>query len=109
MHDARVPIISTAELHRWVAGGGRLWLAYAADPAAFAAGHIPGSLAASTDLPPALFAATPVVVYGADGTAVRATALAGRLAAHDVAVSWYAGGLRAWVAAGLAVDRLGGG
>lgn len=100
--------VSTELLRRLVAGDAALWLVYAPDQSAFAEGHIPGSLTGTDEqLLAALPAGAPLVVYGEDDRAGRARDLAAQLSHVGRDVRWYAGGLRAWSAAGLPVERLG--
>lgn len=99
------PIVTTAELRRLLDDAGGLWLVYAPDRAKFAAGHIPGSLAAPTAaMLVAVTGEARVVVYGEDHNAVAARALAADLSAAGVDAWWFCDGLAGWSAAGHAVE-----
>lgn len=98
--------VSTEELHHLLASAAPLWLVFAPDRTLFSAGHIPGSLTATdAQLLVTLPTGTPLVIYGEHRGATRAKALAGELAATGRDARWYAGGLHAWAAAGLPVER----
>jgi 3-mercaptopyruvate sulfurtransferase SseA len=85
-----------------------VWLIHAADQVAFREAHIPGALACPQDtLLRRLAGDVPVVVYGEDDQAEAAPALTAVLRHLDVEVVWFPGGLAAWRAAGLPVERSG--
>jgi rhodanese-related sulfurtransferase len=102
----QTPHLTLAELRTRLDAGEPVWLVYAPDAAAFADGHIPGSL----DLPHtsvllALARRAPVVVYGEDAEVLRAPAIA---RAHPgLGIRWFRDGLAGWRASGLPVDALG--
>ena len=106
MTPAVVPEVSTAALQAALADPSLpVWLIHATDRLPFGAGHLPGALACPDEASLARLAGgTPVVVYGEDGRAETAPALAARLRAAGVEVAWFAGGLVAWAAAGLPVE-----
>lgn len=104
MHDGP-PTITTAELRRLVNSAEPLWLIDVPDVARSWHRRIAGSLATNDeDLLAALAGATPMVFYGEHSHAVRARKLATRFASEGRDARWYAGGLRAWTAAGLPVE-----
>jgi rhodanese-related sulfurtransferase len=109
MRQGSPDTVSTLELHHLLTSAAPLWLVFAPDRVAFAAGHIPGSLTASdAQLLTTLPTGTPVIVYGEHRAVTRARVLAAELAATGRNARWYAGGLQAWGAAGLPVERASG-
>ena len=99
------PTMTTAELRRLMNSAEPLWLIHLPDDPDSSPGHIAGSLATNDeDLLTALTDATPMVFYGEHSHAVRARTLATRFASQGRDARWYAGGLRAWTAAGLPVE-----
>ena len=99
------PTVSTTRLRELLESAGPLWLVFVpdGDPSA---GHIPGSLVtADEELLAALPRGTPMVLYGEDAQVTRSPALVDRLAAAGQDARWYAGGLQAWAADGLPVER----
>ena len=109
MPEPLLAAVSLAELRALLADPAlRLWLIHATDAHPFAAGHIPGSLARpDVGLLRRLGHDVPIVVYGEDEHAVAAPALVAELHHLDVEVAWFAGGLAAWTAAALALERSG--
>jgi rhodanese-related sulfurtransferase len=105
MGPARLPTISTVDLHRRLGTGDGLWLVYVPDRASFGDAHIPGSLTlpdpASTA---ALARGEVVVVYGEDGTVERAPRTVRALLGTGADARWFAGGLSAWAAAGHPIE-----
>lgn len=109
MPDTRPPIISLTDLRVLLADPAlRIWLIHATDTRPFAAGHIAGSLA-GPDLPALrrLARDVPIVVYAEDEHAVAAPRIAADLQGRGVEVRWFAGGIRAWVHAGLPLEGSG--
>jgi rhodanese-related sulfurtransferase len=104
-----VPVVSIATLRTLLGDPSlRFWLVHATDAHPFAAGHIPGSLARpAVALLRRLAEEVPIVVYGEDEHASAASALATELRDLDVDVAWFTGGLAAWTAAGLPLERSG--
>ena len=85
-----------------------VWLIHATDESAFREAHIPGALARPEDpLLRRLAGDAPVIVYGEDDHSEAAPALAAVLHHLGVEVAWFSGGLAAWRAAGLPVERSG--
>lgn len=109
MRQGNPDTVSTRELHHLLTSAAPLWLVFAPDGVAFAAGHIPGSLTASdAQLLTTLPTGTPVIVYGEHRAVTRARDLAAELAATGRDARWYVGGLQAWATAGLPVERASG-
>ena len=109
MSDPTIRRLSVTALRSLLDDPGlRIWLIHATDRVGFHEAHIPGALARPNDtLLRQLVGAVPVVVYGEDGHAQAAPALAAALHHLDVEVAWFPGGLAAWRAAGLPVERSG--
>ena len=100
------PTVSTTQLRGLLESAGPLWLVFVPDGADPSAGHIPGSLVTADEaLLAALPRGTPMVLYGEDAQVTRSPALVLRLAAAGRDARWYAGGLQAWAADGLPVER----
>lgn len=84
------------------------WLVHATDHAGFHEGHIPGALARPNDaLLHRLGRSARIVAYGEDEHAATAPALVAALRRLGIEAAWFAGGLSAWTAAGLTIDRSG--
>ncbi len=109
MPEPLLAAVSLAELRALLADPAlRLWLIHATDAHPFTAGHIPGSLARpDVGLLRRLGHDVPIVVYGEDEHAVVAPTLVAELHHLDVEVAWFAGGLAAWTAAALPLERSG--
>ncbi len=109
MPDPSLPTVSVAQLRALLTDPQlRCWLVHATDAHPFTAGHVPGSLdQPDTGLLRRLGADVPIVVYGEDEQARAAPALATELHHLDIEVAWFAGGIAAWTAAGLPLERSG--
>jgi rhodanese-related sulfurtransferase len=107
--ETSVPIVTLETLRTLLADPSlRCWLVHATDAQPFASGHIPGSLARpELTLLHRLATDVPIVVYGEDERARAAPELATELLRLDVQVTWFAGGLAAWTAAGLPLEPTG--
>jgi rhodanese-related sulfurtransferase len=104
-----VPVVSLTALRSLLGDPSlRCWLVHATDAHPFAAGHIPGSLARpELALLRRLAVDVPIIVYGEGEHASAALELATELLLLDVEVTWFVGGLAAWTAAGLPLERSG--
>jgi len=109
MPDPTVRRISVTALRALLDDPGPcVWLIHATDESAFREAHIPGALARPEDpLLRRLAGDAPVIVYGEDDHSEAAPALAAVLHHLGVEVAWFSGGLAAWRAAGLPVERSG--
>jgi rhodanese-related sulfurtransferase len=107
--EASIPVVSLDTLRALLGDPSlRCWLVHASDATPFAVGHIPGSLARpELTLLSRLAIDVPIVVYGEDEHASAAPELATELLRLGVEVSWFVGGLAAWTAAGLSLERSG--
>lgn len=116
MAETAVPAVTTDELRALLADPSRRWwLVHATDTVVPRRSH-PGCAGSPRRHPAAPTRSRSgrracwgikVVVYGEDEDARDARDLASRLGRGGVEVAWYTGGLAAWSAAGLPVERSG--
>ncbi|HSI93321.1 MAG TPA: rhodanese-like domain-containing protein [Jiangellaceae bacterium] len=96
-------VIDGETLRSWLAAGDPIALVHAGAATSFREGHLPGAVAFS-DVDQAagsLRSTDVVVVYGRDDACTTSRAMAAELARRGFShVSWYAGGMAEWVAAG---------
>lgn len=106
MTGPRVPVITVTEVRRLMtAEAALMWLVHATDAVLFIDRHIPGAIQLPTDRVVRQLGLTALlIVYGEDPLAHTAPSVAEDLHRHGIEVSWLAGGLQAWVDAGLAVE-----
>jgi rhodanese-related sulfurtransferase len=99
------PTIATADLSELLARADHVWLVRVPEESDPVIGQIPGSLVTSDEeLLEALAADAPMVLYGRNRHAKRASALVARLTAANRDVRWYQGGVEAWAAADHPID-----
>ena len=95
--------IDTTQLRTQIAAGQPLWLVLAAEAVTFRFAHLPGAIAfADADQIVAFLRADDaIVVYGSDPTCDTSRTLAIELSRRGFTdVSWYADGLKDWLATG---------
>lgn len=111
MPEPARPTITVAELRALLADpepAPAWWLVHATDRAGFHEGHIPGALARPSETQlHELGRSARIIVYGESERSTTARALVVALRHLGIEAVRLAGGLAAWAAAGLAIERSG--